>query len=245
MTEGSRQFYDDLWEKKCGDRRGEGRRSRDRFHRWFLDRIIDPSANSRHEVAGRMLPSGERLLDIGCWNGDSLIAMGAPKKFAKVYGIDISPAAAEEARKKGIEASVVDIDREPLPFADGFFDCVTLLGVLEHLFDPYAVLPKIRRVLKPGGVLIVDVPNVASFSNRVRILIGRVPVTSLDPGWDGGHLHYFTPRDLKRFLDGRGFAVVGRGASGGGQWIKRLLFPMVGEFLFRCVKREDVARISG
>lgn len=233
----AKEFYDDLWRKKSGQPRSEFQKKRDWFHRAILDKIIDPSVNSRHQVAGGLLPSGKRLLDIGCWNGDSLVEMGAREKFAEVYGIDISEDAVNAARKKGIEARVVDLNGSPLPFAADFFDCVTFLGVLEHLFDPYAILREIHRTLVPGGTVIIDVPNVASFSNRVRIMFGRTPVTSLDPGWDGGHLHYFTPRDLMRLMEECGFAVTGRGASGGGQWIKRLLFSMTGEFLLRGVKK--------
>ncbi|OHB75302.1 MAG: hypothetical protein A2Z34_09610 [Planctomycetes bacterium RBG_16_59_8] len=237
---GPRNFYDELWKVKNSSSPAAGRGKRDWFHRWFLDWLIDPGAHTRHELAARMLPSsGGSLLDIGCGNGESLALMGVPGKFTKVCGVDISGEAIAAARAKGIDAAVIDLNGASLPFESGSFDCVTILAVLEHLFDPHHVLREIRRVLKEGGTLVINVPNAASFSNRLRILFGRAPVTSYDPGWDGGHLHYFTPRDLKKALREHGFTVVGRGASGGGQWIRMLFLSLSGEFLFRCVKRSD------
>jgi SAM-dependent methyltransferase len=232
-----KDFYDRLYAEKGGHDVAPVQRKRDWFHRWFLDRIMDPYAHSRAEVTKSMLPSGERILDVGCWGGESAAEFGAFEKFKEVHGVDLIEESVRRAQSRGLKAKVADLNRDPLPFDTAFFDCVTLLAVLEHVMDPYLLLREAHRVLRPDGVLVVAVPNVASFSNRVRILFGHLPVTSLDPGWDGGHLHYFTPPALKSLLEEMGFDVVRKGTTGGLPWLKRLLFGMTGEFLYGCKRR--------
>ncbi|HLY11277.1 MAG TPA: class I SAM-dependent methyltransferase [Planctomycetota bacterium] len=232
-----KHFYDELWTGKDGKAPGAGQHRRDWFHRWFLDHLINPFARDRTTIAREMLPSGDRLLDIGCWGGEEAKAFGAFEKFKEVHGVDLIEESIKRANERGLKAKLADMNVDPLPYDDRFFDCVTLMAILEHVTDPYKVLREVHRVLKPGGTLIVSVPNVASFSNRFRVLFGRCPVTSLDPGWDGGHLHYFTPRDLKRLLGEIGFKVVGRAATGGLRLVKQLLFSLVGEFVYQCERR--------
>lgn len=232
-----RSFYDNLWRAK---RESEYRPAvrRDWFHRLVLDPIFDPTANPRHEVALSLLQGGQRLLDIGCWNGYLLERVQETGLYAELYGVDIVPEGIEAVRAKGFQAQVVDLNRDPLPFPDAYFDGVTALAVLEHIFDPYAVIWEIHRVLRPGGELVIDVPNVASFTNRIRILFGRLPVTSTDAGWDGGHLHYFTRHALDRFLRNEGFEVLARKTSGGRPRLREWWISLLaGELIYLCRKR--------
>jgi len=151
-----------------------------------------------------------------------------------VYAVELSEGAANKAKEKGIKVSICDINSDELPYEDNFFDCITFIDVIEHLIEPYHILKEIKRVLKPNGVFIIGTANVASFSNRIRILIGRRPRTSFDIGWDGGHLLYFTPNELTELLKQYGFEVIGRYASGNLQLLRRLLFNLTGEFIFKC-----------
>jgi methionine biosynthesis protein MetW len=233
-------YYDELWQHRTRAQASTyPARRRDWFHRAVLDPLIDPRANDRTEVTRAMLPTGRTLLDVGCWDGASCRAYGAFERFASVCGVDITECAVDAARHHGLEAALVDLNRDPLPFEDGRFDCVVMLAVLEHVMDPYQLLREAFRVLAAGGHLIVCVPNVASFSNRMRVLLGHPPRTSHDPGLDGGHLHYFTPRSLRELLAENGFDVIARAPTGGAPWLKRHLFPLVGEFVFCCVRRGD------
>lgn len=231
-----KKFYEGLWKGKQ-----EGKitplQHRDWFHRYFLDFIFNPRENSRHAVALRLLKPGERLLDIGCWDGQFLDQIEESGLFQKLYGIDMLPEAIAKIRSKGYEGEVVDLNTETFPFPDNYFDTVTFLAVLEHVFDPYGAIREIRRILRPNGILIVDVPNVGSFSNRMRILLGRIPVTSGDPGWDGGHLHYFTKYALDQFLQAEGFEITARKASGGRPRLREWwLSLLAGEMIYSCKK---------
>ena len=181
------------YQRECEKRR------KDFLHKYILF-FLSPYENTRHEVVRKILPSGETYLDIGCWTGDSTIAYGVFDKFKEVHGVELSEGAANKAKEKGIKVSICDINSDELPYEDNYFDCITFIDVIEHLISPYHILKEIKRVLKPNGVFIIGTANVASFSNRIRILIGRRPRTSFDIGWDGGHLLYFTANDLKDLL---------------------------------------------
>lgn len=237
MKDGLRKFYDTLYKDKTkkGYKQEHAQRSKDFLHRYMLF-FLDPHKNTRHEIVKKILPSGvrTRCLDIGCWTGDSTISYGVLEKFKEVHALEISQEAAAEAKGKGINVSVCDINAENLPFPDNFFDCITFIAVIEHLVDPFHILKEIKRVLKKEGTLIIGTVNVASLSNRIKILTGRRPRTSFDIGWDGGHLLYFIPKEFRNLLNDYGFEVVKKYATGNLQFIRRFLFPFTGEFIFKC-----------
>jgi methionine biosynthesis protein MetW len=231
---GPSRFYRDLWSRRSEPDRG---RQRDWLHRVILDRIFDPYSNPRGVVALKLLIGGHRVLDVGCWSGSFLAQVARTNLYTGLFGVDLVPEAVSAATGSGIRGSVVNLNTAPLPFSEASFDAVTMLAVLERIFDPHMAVTEVRRVLKLGGQFIVAVPNVASASNRLRILGGRVPVTSTGCGWDGGHLHYFTPYDLRKLLHSSGFVVVEQRGTGGlasirGKWLSLLC----GEFVVSALK---------
>lgn len=233
-----KEFYEDRWQAEVSGAPAPADAPRDPLHRYLLDPIFDPRANPRPEVALSLLQGGERLLDVGCWNGSFLARVERAGLYSEFEGVDMVEAGVTEARRRGLTAQVVDLNRDPLPFPDAHFDGLTLLAVLEHVFDPYFMLREVHRVLRPGGELVIDVPNAASFSNRLRLLFGRVPVTSADAGWDGGHLHYFTRHALDRLLADEGFDVLSRRTTGGRANLREWWISLMGgEFLYHCRRR--------
>ena len=85
--------------------------------------------------------------------------------------------------------------------------------MIEHLVDYNHILEEIEKVLKLEGILIIGTVNVLSLSNRIRVLLARRPRTSFDIGWDGGHLLYFTSKELKVLLSQCGFEIIGKYAT--------------------------------
>ncbi len=101
-------------------------------------------------------------------------------------------------------------------FEDAKFDTIVALAVLERIFDLYHFMAVCHRLLRPGGVLVIEVPNVAFLPNRLRLLFGVAPMTSDEgaTGYDAGHLHYFTRRSLRELVENDGFKVVKMTACG-------------------------------
>jgi len=154
----------------------------------------------------------ERILDVGCGDGNFSMLMGEACKAKEVYGIEISEKGVEMARKNGVKCYFLDVDEEDFPFKDNFFDAVTALELIEHLFDPDHFLDEVYRVLKPEGIFILSTPNLASIHNRVALLFGYQPYPMrvslnyalghfIHPGW-GAHEHVrvMTLRGLRELL---------------------------------------------
>lgn len=110
------------------------------------------------------LPKDTKILDIGCGTGEMLMDLMAPKR--EIYGIDISfnmiKLAQEKCDKSKIENCKLSFnigEIEHLAFDDKSFDLVICSGVIEYLNDDKASLDELKRVIKPGGYLIINVTN--------------------------------------------------------------------------------------
>lgn len=172
----------------------------DRATRWRLHLL--PRIDMPHLVA-RHAPKGP-VLDVGCGDGG---AMAKLRAGYVPHGIEISPVLAERAdaafRQRGGRVVCAPALEEFRDFPSGFFAAVTLRSYLEHEIAPADVLREVHRVLAPGGVAFVKVPNYGCLNRKVR---GR--------RWCGfrhpDHVNYFTPRTLRRMAQGCGFlAAIG------------------------------------
>jgi SAM-dependent methyltransferase len=158
------------------------------------------------------------LLDVGCGNLDNLRALRPLYQWG--FGIDIASYPEWARSDAGIQARIHDLDSGPLPFEDGHFDAVTILMVLEHVFDPFFVVEELSRVTRTGGHLVINVPNIAFVRHRLTLLGGGLPVTSSRDTWerrewDGGHIHNFTLARLEWLLEKFGhYRIIKRTASG-------------------------------
>lgn len=141
------------------------------------------------------------VVDLGCGDGGPLDKLGPG--FVP-FGIEVSTALAKAADTRFsihggacVNAATLDGLRA---FGDNFFSAATLRSYLEHEMNPLPVLAELQRVLKPGGVAIIKVPNYGSLN---RMVMGAK--------WCGfrypDHLNYFTPATLKKMARKAGFAV--------------------------------------
>lgn len=123
------------------------------FYWWFVARrsLVEEIVTSETNRDGDRPP---RLLDVGCGTGSNLAVFG---RKTDAVGVDLSSEALRFCRLRDIE-SVALTPVERLPFPDGAFDVITALDMLEHTDDDLAALTELRRVCKPGGLLICTVP---------------------------------------------------------------------------------------
>jgi 2-polyprenyl-3-methyl-5-hydroxy-6-metoxy-1,4-benzoquinol methylase len=155
----------------------------------------------RHSVTLSMmagLTSGRRLLEVGCGAGFFLKA--AERAGWTVQGIELS----EEAARFAIDRLQLPIRREraeEAPIAPGSFDVAAMFDVIEHLFEPAAVVSAIARALTPGGTLVISTPNFDSAS-RFALGLDWAVLSPLE------HVYYFTEDSLRRLLNAAGFGDV-------------------------------------
>lgn len=150
-----------------------------------------------------LAPDARRVLDVGCGRGRflSLFADDRSRRW-ELHGIDLDANAIGVARTRGFEAAVSDI----MSFETTLrFDLIVLQQVIEHLPDPRAALAKLWRLLAPGGVLVLETPNLAGWD--FHLFQARL--------WGGYHFprHFvlFTPATLCAVLRETGFEILEAG----------------------------------
>ncbi|WP_406398387.1 class I SAM-dependent methyltransferase [Streptomyces uncialis] len=157
------------------------------------------------------------VLDVGC--GDGTAARTAAPLLAghRVIGVDWSQDALRRARAHLTDVVRGELTDGGLPLRSGSADAVLFSEVIEHLVDPDSALDELRRVLRPGGHLMLSTPNLAAWYNRALLLAGVQPVFSEvslrgihgRPGREVvGHLRLYTARALREFVAASGFEVV-------------------------------------
>ncbi|MFC1586991.1 class I SAM-dependent methyltransferase [Planctomycetota bacterium] len=146
------------------------------------------------------------LLDIACSAGEftrRFIADGW-----QVVGIDNQEGKLAEAAEAGLDTHLCNIPTDAFPLDDSSIDCAFAGEIIEHLVDTDRFLLEIKRVLKPGGALVITTPNLLSLENRLRMLLG------IYPRWVDyhcsklGHIRAYTIPVLKRQLKDNGFRIA-------------------------------------
>lgn len=152
---------------------------------------------------------GGTLIDVGGSIGDLCYAAKKELLFGRVFCVDISQKNLEAAASKiGLENTVhLDTDREGLrAFADGEASVVTALDFIEHIIDPEKFARECFRVLRRGGEVFVNTPNIQYWQHIEQLVQGRFPHTSGDREvYHGGHLAFFTYLDLCDIFGAVGF----------------------------------------
>lgn len=175
---------------------------------------------ARVDLLRSSLPPGavpRRLLDLGCGGGENTLALARGLGAGAAVGLDWATGPLARAQGAGLPGVCGRLDGADLPFPEGAFDVVAMTEVIEHLVDTDLALEEARRVLAPGGLLLVTTPNLAAWFNRALLGAGVQPVFSEvstrkiygRPGTEVvGHLRLFTRRALVELLADLGFADI-------------------------------------
>lgn len=123
-------------------------------HWWYIGRrrILTQFVE---QICRQVTDRPARILDVGCGTGANLLMLS---NYGEAEGVDVSEDALEFCRARGLDKVKLGAAEE-LPYEDGTFDLVTAFDVVEHMDDDLAGLKEMRRVLRPGGRVLLFVPT--------------------------------------------------------------------------------------
>jgi SAM-dependent methyltransferase len=162
------------------------------------------------------------ILDVGCGFGGVTKLVKEHVSAREAHGIDLDGYALREAETKGVITRRVDVSAGPLPYTDAAFDLVCSFGMMDCLpvFDP--LIREIHRVLSPGGHVLISLPNLGSWHNRLMLLRGYQPrdveiseaklvgtVRRFQNHPPTGHIHTPTLRAFVELMEFHAFETVG------------------------------------
>lgn len=164
------------------------------------DALLDGRHAAMLRLIGEEAPGGRRLLEIG--SGAGLFLRAASRAGWDPAGVELSPEGSAFARDR-LRLDVRTERAETMTFEERSFDVAVMFDVIEHLFDPRAVLAATRRALRPGGLLVIVTPN---FNALSRYALG-VAWAVLNPF---EHMYYFTEGTLSALLASCGYGGLRR-----------------------------------
>ena len=144
----------------------------------------------------------KRVLDIGCSDGRILGYLQA--RGFEVSGIEVDADKAKSAKERGVEdVLVVDVEEYDLTRLGGY-DTIILNAVIEHLNSPYLMLEKLKDVLNPDGIVLLNTPNVNCVLWHIYNLIGGTPWAWVDHE----HKYFFDYLGFKCMLEKVGYRIL-------------------------------------
>jgi SAM-dependent methyltransferase len=191
-----KDYYEDLWRRLPAD-------------------LAPPDWDLRRSFLLAEVRPGDLALDFGSGAGDFTALLD--EAGAHAIGVDVAESALDRARTRnpGLDFRLAPFDG-PLPLEDNAFELVWASEVIEHIADTARWLSEVRRVLTPGGRLLLTTPS----HGRLRVALGGVERFS-EPL--GDHLHLYTQASLHGLLEEFGFGDVSVRAAGGAPLLRRML----------------------
>jgi len=179
------------------------------------------------------------ILDIGCGRGTDLINLNLKK--SELYGVENHTPYIKDAEAKGIKIVNIDLEKEKLPYENDFFDFIILNQIVEHTKEIFWIFSEVRRVLKPNGLIVVGVPNLAALHNRLGLLFGEQP-SSIETF--SAHVRGYTIPGFRRFITaGKYFKIMDVKGSNfypfpaGAARVLSKIFPRMSVSLFFLLKK--------
>jgi 2-polyprenyl-3-methyl-5-hydroxy-6-metoxy-1,4-benzoquinol methylase len=171
----------------------------DFVHRWASLR-----GDGRRDLLDRIGADAKSILEFGCGEGALGDALKKRQK-CRVVGIELDPRAAAVAKKRLDDVYQGDV-LEIVSLIHETFDWIVGGDIVEHLAEPWPFLAELRRVSKPGGRLLLSVPNVANASLIADLLQGRFDYVYMGLTCVG-HLRFFTRRSIEDMLTIAGWEI--------------------------------------
>jgi 2-polyprenyl-3-methyl-5-hydroxy-6-metoxy-1,4-benzoquinol methylase len=210
--------------------------------------VAPPSAdyyqNERPEMLKFLPPNPRRLIDVGC--GDGLFGAAVKRRYpeCETWGVELMANAAQKAallNDRVIQTPFESANELP----EAYFDVVTMNDVLEHMPWPEPALAMAKRILRPGGRLVLSLPNVQYLLN-VLDLVKRNEWEYQDSGiLDRTHFRFYTAKSAARLLERNGYhveTITGINAMRP-KWYYRIVFRLAPQY-FRWMPYLQLAVIA-
>ena len=207
------------------------------------------SSKGRYHIVEKVLDKSKEynlFVEIGSSGCSSLKYLSESYKVNKIIGYDIafSETTLKQNKYKNIQLLEGNFNYD-LPLENNSVDCLVMMMIIEHLFDPFHSFSEIKRLLSKDGLAFINLPLVTSIKNRYRLLLGRLPETSVkyndwfvDKDWDGSHLHYFSIDSIKKICEKYNLEIVKFRPVGEFIFIKKLLPSLFANEISFCVKKK-------
>jgi 2-polyprenyl-3-methyl-5-hydroxy-6-metoxy-1,4-benzoquinol methylase len=166
----------------------------------------------RPDVQAHVPIDASSILELGCSAGAlgaALKRRAAPRPLT-IVGVELDPAYAATAAERLDRVVVADAETflsGPAP-AEAPFDCLVAADVLEHLADPWTALRRAAELVRPGGTVVVSVPNVLFFGALLRLVRERRWPRDAEGVFDGTHLRWFSRTDAEDLLRSAGLRDI-------------------------------------
>lgn len=202
----------------------------------------------REEILPLLPEHAERVMDLGCGSGETSAYLKSIGRFDWVCGIEGSDEAANVAQKKLDKLVVGDIEKIDFTLPSQSLDLILALDILEHLVDPWTTVLRLKDLLKPGGSIIVSIPNVRHYSVILPLVILGDWRYSQEGLLDSTHIRFFTKATAQKMFTNAGFEIEKvdyTGAKKGlGAILNKITFGLFKEFfifqnLFQIKKKSD------
>ncbi|MBI5057042.1 MAG: glycosyltransferase [Nitrospirae bacterium] len=192
----------------------------------------------RREVEALIPQDTMRVLDVGCGEGNfgkRLLERGV----REVVGIEVNPDAGINARKNLSSLISGNIEDMELDFDEGYFDCIVLADILEHLKDPLLTLKKLKKYVSASGVIVASIPNIRYWGIVNMLIEGHWKYGEYGI-LDKTHLRFFTKKEMEKLFADAGFQVTDINANIDPRYYK-LNNTSSGEIAFGKVLLKDLA----
>lgn len=148
-----------------------------------------------------LLPQ-QKVLEIGAGTCNTLVYLKEHKLAAEVMGVELMKIPGSNQEHPSIDRfQLADIERDSIEANEAYFDTIICADILEHLADPWLAVKKITRYLKPGGTMIVSIPNIREIKAMMQLLLKADFRYDAAGGiMDKTHLRFFCKKNIRELL---------------------------------------------
>lgn len=214
----------------------------------YEDKGAQYYSHVRREIAPLIPEQCERVLEIGCGQGDTLLWLKNSQKNCQwVGGVELFPDSGKIAQQRLDWFCAGNIEELSLPIEKASLDLILCLDVLEHLVDPWKVVAQLDALLKPGGSIVASIPNIRFFRASLGLVVCGNWRYEQEGILDRTHLRFFTKKTAIELMQSSGLycdRIIGGGLEKGrkARWLNFLTLGLLRPFfefqyLIRVIKR--------